>query len=132
MQRGGKDLLKSIQMKAKQVSESSGMSERMSLTSTPKVSPMPDTGAYASIKKMNSTSVTPIQESGYEKKLKDRLLESVETLGVTKEYFNATSSLFTLYTMGALTESVMDSLSMEDIREIKGIIREFKSVIDSY
>ena len=67
-----------------------------------------------------------------ENRLLSRLCESVETLGVTKEYFNAVSSLFTLYTMDSLNESLMDSISREDLREIKGIIREFKSAIDAY
>jgi hypothetical protein len=34
--------------------------------------------------------------------------------------------------MGALTEGVMDSISREDLREIKGIVREFKNTLDSY
>ena len=88
------------------------------------------------MKKSNTVSSESIikETSSYnfEHMLYDRLTESIESVGETKEYFNATSSLFTLYALGKLNENVMDSISREDIREIKGIIREFKSIIDSY
>lgn len=128
IQRGNPNILKSIQQKAKQVSESSGISQSMSVTNPIKPS-YPEAGAYVSIQKKNQV---PVTESFPEKRLVDRLMESVETLSSTKEYFNAVSSLFTLYAMGKLTEGVIDTISREDLREIKGIIREFKGTIDSY
>lgn len=76
-----------------------------------------------------------VQESvpyNFQKKLLDRLTESVETVADTKEYFNATSSLFTLYAMGKLNESVLNKINEEDLREIRGIIREFKGILDRF
>lgn len=144
--RGNPSLLKSIQSSAKKVSEHNGISESSIISNNPiHVSPVSrvdygSTGAYASMMKRNqkeidrSVSTTNhVNESiNFELKLYERLTESVESVGETKEYFNATSSLFTLYALGKLNESTMSSLSIEDLREIKGIVREFKSIIDSY
>lgn len=135
VQRGNPNLLKSIQKSAKKVSESRGVSSGMKIN-TPTPQSIPEAGAFASIQKMNSThnmnKRVYVTEGGNEKRLKDRLLESVEMLGTTGEYFNATSSLLSLYAMGELTEGVMRTISREDLNEIKGIIREFKSMLDSY
>jgi hypothetical protein len=140
IQRGNPSILKSIQAQAKKVSQANGLSSTS--ISTPQPVSIPEAGAFASMQKRNASVGMPqqtipkpvqrITEASPEKRLKDRLLESVETLGATKEYFNATSSLLTLYAMGALTEGVMDSISREDLREIKGIVREFKNTLDSY
>lgn len=62
----------------------------------------------------------------------DRLISSIELLGTTKEYFNAVQSMLSLYALGYLDDSVLDKLSREDIKEIKGIVREFKSILDEY
>lgn len=138
IQRGNPSLMKSIQMGAKKVSESKGISGNILAEKQPINPQIPEAGAFASMQRMKNAntvrenSISKNENISSEKRLYERLTESVETLPMTKEYFNATSSLFTLYTMGKLTEGLMDSLSREDLREIKGIIREFKSVIDSY
>ena len=143
--RGNPLLLKSLQASAKQVSKQNGISN-LNVIGESKIQVKPinntqldynSTGAYASMMKKNNTvsSESIIKETSsynFEHMLYDRLTESIESVGETKEYFNATSSLFTLYALGKLNENVMDSISREDIREIKGIIREFKSIIDSY
>ena len=143
-QRGNPNLLKELQAGAQKVSEQKGIRQ------VEKKSPIQEGGAFNSIQRQlqeqmgkfaptSSISVSipsqrPVQLSeGYlGGKLLERLNESVETLGTTKEYFNATQSLFTLYTLGKLNEGLMNTISREDLREIKGIVREFKSVIDSY
>ena len=143
--RGNPLLLKSLQASAKQVSKQNGISN-LNVIGESKIQVKPinnaqldynSTGAYASMMKKSNTvsSESIIKETSsynFEHMLYDRLTESIESVGETKEYFNATSSLFTLYALGKLNENVMDSISREDIREIKGIIREFKSIIDSY
>ena len=143
--RGNPLLLKSLQASAKQVSKQNGISN-LNVIGESKIQVKPinntqldynSTGAYASMMKKNNTvsSESIIKETSsynFEHMLYDRLTESIESVGETKEYFNATSSLFTLYALGKLNENVMDSISREDIREIKGIIREFKSIIHSY
>ena len=143
IQRGNPNILKSIQKSAKKVSESNGLSNT-SIVDPRSISPIPvsipEGGAFASMQKLKQTNEVQrssnnrmnIFENVAEKRLKERLLESVETLGATKEYFNAASSLFTLYAMGELTEGVMSSLDKEDLCEIRGIIKEFKNAIDSY
>lgn len=149
-QRGNPSLLKSIQQSAKKVSESNGISnsniiqpiERAGITPIPlneedimrqmseKMSPAPLT--------LNNTyPQRPVRENSiggydFQKTLFDKLTESVQTVGETKEYFNAVSSLFTLYALGKLDEGVLKHISREDLREIRGIIREFKSVIDTH
>lgn len=136
IQRGNTDIMKSIQRKAKQVSEARGISSAQTHNVAQNISldsVMHEAGAFASMNRRNNPVHTPVSNAPiHEKKLMDRLLESVETLESTKEYFNAVSSLFTLYAMGSLTEGVMGSISESDMREIKGIVREFKSMIDSY
>lgn len=150
IQRGTPNLLKSIQQSAKKVSESKGISESMSLNGNVRPS-TPEAGAYASIQKMNipetgafasmqRVNATPVpgpsnvvpRRMNESKLLKDRLFESVETLGTTGEYFNAASSLLTLYALGELTEGVLNTMSREDLNEVRGIIREFKGILDSY
>ena len=138
IQRGNPGLLKSIQQSAKKVSESNGLANTTINPVNSNVQmPVSGGGAFASMQKLNNSLVetSNINKGNLsfpEKRLRERLLESVETLESTKEYFNAASSLFTLYVMGELTEGVMSSLSREDLREIKGIIKEFKNAVDSY
>lgn len=135
IQRGNTDIMKSIQKKAKQVSEARGFSSTPSNVSTAYVEKVAyEAGAFASMNRRNSVHNTPVAHSISipEKMLVNRLLESVETLSSTKEYFNATSSLFTLYATGSLTDGIMESISKSDLKEIKGIVKEFKSMLDSY
>ena len=141
IQRGSPGLLRSIQQGAKNVSKANGISKE---DSKPIIK---EGGAYNSImnrlplnnSQVSMPSIGPakrsvgIKESGSsEKRLKERLLESVETLSYNKEYFNAVSSLFTLYSMDALTEGVLNSLGREDLREIKGIIGEFAKTLEKF
>ena len=62
----------------------------------------------------------------------DRLVDNIEMLNTTKEYFNALQSMLSLYALGYLDNNVLDKLSREDLKELKGILREFKSIIDEY
>lgn len=148
--RGNPSIMKDIANKAKAISESNGLSKIGGITPAP----VQEGGAYASMMAMrraqNNPQPTPIlpnvpgsgqtipsvgvnlSEGVLGKKLQERLLESVETLSTTKEYFNATSSLFTLYSMGMLTEGVMQTISEEDLKEIKALIKEFKLGLDKY
>ena len=150
--RGSPDLLKSIQRGAKSVSENRGISQ--------KEVPVPEGGAFNSLKRtqesvankissqvnsfmgnMNvqgnshtasSQSNTRIIQENVKFDYMSKLYESIYTLQDTREYFNAISSMFSLYAMGKLDESVFSNLSREDMREIKGIVREFKSILDVY
>lgn len=150
--RGNPDLLKSIQMGAKSVSESRGISK--------KEVPVPEGGAFNSLKRtqesvankissqvnsfmgnmnvqgnsptVSSPSNTGIIQENIKFDYMSKLYESIYTLHDTREYFNAISSMFSLYAMGKLDESVLSNLSREDMREIKGIVREFKSILDVY
>lgn len=144
IQRGNPGIMRSIQQKAKQISESNGMASVGSIANAKPPEMAPQGGAYATMMKAKESS-TPssapsrdrisvnerISSPNPDRRLMDRLLESVETLSYSKEYFNATSSLLTLYAMGKLTEGVLNTLSREDLREIKGIIREFKETLDN-
>jgi hypothetical protein len=149
-QRGGSDLLKSIREGAKKVSESREMqstmdSLRFDRPSASRQTSIPEGGAAASLQRMTSTpspvytpstsaskTSSPLLENYSEKAFINHLLESVSTLGSTKEYFGAINSLFTLYAMDKLSEGVLDSISRGDLREIKSIIKDFSNVLDSY
>lgn len=146
MERGNPNLLKALREGAKKVSESNGISD-MTITGKSQINPLKDSmtlqtneaGAYASIQRINQITVPKdsaksisVNENVRYVPIEQRLFESVETLGDTKEYYNAVSSLFTLHTLGKLNEGLMDSISRDDLREIKSIIREFKDAIDSY
>ena len=64
--------------------------------------------------------------SGYEDSLKD----SIKLLSYNKEYSNALLSLIKLYLMDMLDKSILNSISYEDLGEIKSIIREFMMYLD--
>lgn len=131
-QRGNsKDLFNTLQHKSKPVP----------VTPIQQTTMIPEGGAAASLRRAaipqtssqsNSNQTSQILESYSEQAFVNHLLESVSTLGSTKEYFNAINSLFTLYAMNKLTEGVLDSLSRGDLREIKEIVKEFSSLLDSY
>lgn len=85
----------------------------------------------------SSVSSTPVQSVGsmkfdFTRSYMDRLIDNIELLSSTKEYFNALQSLLSLYALGYLDDNVLDKLSREDLKEIKGIVREFKSILDEY
>lgn len=156
IQRGNPSIMKAIQQEAKTISESNGIAQPVI---KPQVV---EGGAAASIKRMNMPSniqnqmnemfgsnaqVAPGMSVGnvsvatntsgnlkfdFTKSALERLLDSVELSTVTKEYVNTTQALFSLYALGYLDDTVLDKLSREDINEIKGIVREFKSILDSY
>lgn len=148
IQRGNPGIMRSIQQKAKKISESNGNASigEPSVPSPAKPAVYESQGgAYASMQRrqaLDAVSTEPVMKrpqitersvsSVGSVKLLDRLMESVETLPYNKEYFNATSSLFTLYSMGELTEGVLRGLSREDLKEIRGIIREFKETLEAY
>lgn len=64
--------------------------------------------------------------SGYEDSLKD----SIKLLSYNKEYSNALLSLIKLYLMDMLDKNILNSISYEDLGEIKSIIREFMMYLD--
>lgn len=64
--------------------------------------------------------------SGYEDSLKD----SIKLLSYNKEYSNALLSLIKLYLMDMLDKNILNSISYEDLGEIKSIIREFIMYLD--
>jgi len=151
-QRGGTGLLESIQRGAKRISDHNPLIDSLQfdkpMSSQPDkpVSPSQviEGGAAYTIRNMGARSAPPVSrslqsskpsliiENYSEKAFLNHLLESVSTLGSTKEYFNALNSLFTLYAMGNLTEGVLDSISRGDLREIKGILKDFSSLLESY
>lgn len=138
--RGNPNLMKTIQESAAKVSKANGINTQTVLPSVP-----PQGGAAFSIQKSkkvldsvnipessNMSSTLLHRGFDFEKSLKLHLLEAIEVLPSSKEYFNAVQSLITLYALGDLTEGVMRKLSREDLNEIKGIINEFKSLLDSF
>lgn len=142
-QRGNSALMKKLQQGAKSISVNNPVVQNLSFDKPAMPSHqvlIPETGAASTIKNMGlnvpvshmNPTVKPITENFSEKMFLNHLLESVSTLGSTKEYFNAINSMFTLYAMGQLTEGVLDSLSRGDLREIKGIVKEFSNILDSY
>ena len=158
--RGSPDLLKSIQKGAKSVSESRGISspveERIpeggaynSIRRTQEalsekinsqvthtfgnIAPVGqnNTAGFVAYSDTNRVVNKPVSDNvGFN--YLTRLYDSLYTLSDTKEYFNAVSSLFSLYAMGKLDDGVFSHMSRDDIREIKGIVREFKSMLDVY
>lgn len=73
-----------------------------------------------------------IDELFYKKTLYVIMLETIKTLKDTKEYYNATNALFTLFMLGKLNEGLMQSIDTDDLEEIRGIVKEFKFILDSY
>lgn len=145
-QRGNPVLLKRLQERAKQVSQSNGISD-FSIQGNSQINTKPIIdnysnmgGAYNSLMNRNKQSVVENRSinnssSGafdFEKRYYSRLMESVQMVKDTKEYFSATSALFDLYAMDKLTEGVVNTLSIEDLREIKSIVRDFKSVLERF
>ena len=138
--RGSESLLKAIQSGAKKVSESNGISK-------PQEVQIPENiqgGAAYSVQRQqagvksslvnNSVLEAPKinKRFDFEKSVNSRIIESIETLSVSKEYFNALQSMFTLYALGSLTEGVMRKITNEDLNELKGILNDFKSILDSF
>lgn len=158
---GNTNILKEIREASKKVSEEIGLSESMRIfPEQPKIDES-KLGAAASIQKMNipqeqqqmlqgmfGSLREPVQESNVQsvpqvkgsgqvkfdfiKSASERLIDNIDMLGATKEYFNALQSLLSLYALGYLDDTVLDKISREDLKEIKGILREFKSIIDEY
>ena len=66
------------------------------------------------------------------KSFDEMLRGNLAMLSITKEYHSALISLFNLYAMDKLTDNVLTGLGYEDLREIKGILREFTALLDDY
>ena len=144
IQRGNPGILKKIQEEAKKVSVANGINKE-----TPK-QPVIEGGAYNSIKRQfssnftNNVSVkepvippqpTPINKVvnyNFDKNYFGRLEDSIHTVGATKEYYNAIQALFSLYSVDKLSDNTLGSLSVEDLNEIKGIVRDFLNLLNSY
>ncbi len=149
IQRGNPGILKKIQEEAKKVSVANGINKE-----TPK-QPVIEGGAYNSIRKQFSSNFTnsvsvkddviypkynPAPVSTFNSKVsynfdKDyfgRLEDSIHTVGATKEYYNAVQALFSLYSVDKLSDNTLGSLNLEDLNEIRGIVRDFLNLLNSY
>lgn len=154
--RGGTSVLSAIREGAKHVSEQNGIAT-MKLVDDSVVKHSIEEAFGVMPNSTNSTntmssqtpftnSVTPqstinprIEGKGsvnvsnaFEDKLVNKLQKCIETLADTGEYYNAVDALFTLHTMGALTDGVVDSITRRDLKEIKSIVKEFKDIVDSF
>ncbi len=151
--RGGTSVLSAIREGAKHVSEQNGIAT-MKLVDDSAVKHsieeafgvMPNSTNTMSSQTPFTNSVTPqstinprIEGKGsvnvsnaFEDKLVNKLQKCIETLADTGEYYNAVDALFTLHTMGALTDGVVDSITRRDLKEIKSIVKEFKDIVDAF
>lgn len=151
--RGGTSVLSAIRDGAKHVSEQNGIAT-MKLVDDSAVKHsieeafgvMPNSTNIMSSQTPFTNSVTPqstinsrVEGKGsvnvsnaFEDKLVNKLQKCIETLADTGEYYNAVDALFTLHTMGALTDGVVDSITRRDLKEIKSIVKEFKDIVDSF
>lgn len=151
--RGGTSVLSAIREGAKHVSEQNGIATmKLVDDSTVKHSieeafgVMPNSTNTMSSQTPFTNSVTPQStinprvegksgvnvSNAFEDKLVHKLQKCIETLADTGEYYNAVDALFTLHTMGALTDGVVDSITRRDLKEIKSIVKEFKDIVDSF
>jgi hypothetical protein len=151
--RGGTSVLSAIREGAKHVSEQNGIAT-MKLVDDSAVKHsieeafgvMPNSTNTMSSQTPFTNSVTPqstinprVEGKGsvnvsnaFEDKLVNKLQKCIETLADTGEYYNAVDALFTLHTMGALTDGVVDSITRRDLKEIKSIVKEFKDIVDAF
>lgn len=151
--RGGTSVLSAIREGAKHVSEQNGIAT-MKLVDDSAVKHsieeafgvMPNSTNTMSSQTPFTNSVTPQSminprvegksgvnvSNAFEDKLVNKLQKCIETLADTGEYYNAVDALFTLHTMGALTDGVVDSITRRDLKEIKSIVKEFKDIVDSF
>ena len=156
--RGGKSILSAIREGAKHVSEQNGIANMKlvddatvqnsiqeafgHIPNSSDTSQVPFTNSYTQVQSTinpvvrnnvssQSTKVS-LNTNAFEDKLVTKLQKCVETLSDTGEYYNAVDALFTLYTMGALTDGVVDSITRRDLKEIKSIVSEFKDMVDSF
>lgn len=158
---GNTNLLREIQQASKKVSQETGLAEAMKIYPDPVKVDESKLGAAASLglnkrarisedaQKMlqgmfsSPVSGSRIKESGitgdsgnikfsFAKSSLNRLIDDIELLSNTKEYFNALQSLISLYAMGYLDSAVLDKIPREDLNEIRGILREFKAILDEY
>lgn len=151
--RGGTSVLSAIREGAKHVSEQNGIAT-MKLVDDSAVKHsieeafgvMPNSTNTMSSQTPFTNSVTPQStinprvegksgvnvSNAFEDKLVNKLQKCIETLADTSEYYNAVDALFTLHTMGALTDGVVDSITRRDLKEIKSIVKEFKDIVDSF
>ena len=156
IQRGNPSIMSKIQKSAKAISESNGLATPMYQQNQNGIrrdtSPLPNNinemfGAGNSAVDSNLVSgrVTimdnagPVQQKSqrssnidYESSMITRVLNTLDTLSDTKEYFNAIQDLLALYVSGNLNDKILSRISSEDLSEIKSILREFKYIIDSY
>lgn len=151
--RGGTSVLSAIREGAKHVSEQNGIAT-MKLVDDSAVKHsieeafgvMPNSTDTMSSQTPLTNSVTPQStinprvegksgvnvSNAFEGKLVNKLQKCIETLADTGEYYNAVDALFTLHTMGALTDGVVDSITRRDLKEIKSIVKEFKDIVDAF
>lgn len=151
--RGGTSVLSAIREGAKHVSEQNGIAT-MKLVDDSAVKHgieeafgvMPNSTNTMSSQTPFTNSVTPQStinprvegksgvnvSNAFEDKLVNKLQKCIETLADTGEYYNAVDALFTLHTMGALTDGVVDSITRRDLKEIKSIVKEFKDIVDAF
>ena len=144
IQRGNPNIMKNIQKGAKAISESNGLAKPMFSNPAEKdTSPLPNNinEMFSSTTNANLVSndvsvkqqVQRVSESkiDYESSMITRVLNTLDTLSDTKEYFNAIQDLMALYVSGKLNDRILARFSDEDLNEIKGILNEFKGIIDN-
>ena len=143
IQRGNPNIMQNIRKGAKAISESNGLAKPMFAQPVKKdSSPLSNNisemfGGTNSNLVSNTVSVSqPVQRVSeskidYESSMITRVLNTLDTLSDTKEYFNAIQDLMALYVSGKLNDRILARISDEDLNEIKGILNEFKDIIDN-
>jgi hypothetical protein len=151
VQRGNPSIMSKIRESAKAVSESKGLDKPLYQNATQmsrSAQSLPSnisemfgssnsvdsnlSSRRVSIKDDVIKSTNSTKKIDYESSMITRVLTSLDTLSDTKEYFNAIQDLLALYVSGNLDDKVLSRISLEDLSEIKSILREFKYIIDSY
>lgn len=147
IQRGNPSIMSKIRENAKAVSVASGYDKPLLVSgNTPVRDTTPIPGNITEMfngtnSNLVSNTVSPVKQPTFigesnkvdlGKSMIERVYNNLDTLSDTKEYFNAIQDLLALYVSGNLNKDVLSRISDEDMREIKGVVREFKAIIDAY
>lgn len=133
-------ILKAIQQKSHQISESTGgvvkpiptYGDTSNVQSVPQPKPV-NKEQMNNIQQVFGSSFTnassTINQSGnihfdFTKSQLERLMDSIESLSVTKEYVNAIQSILTLYAIGSLDDDIVEKISDEDAKEIRDVLKD--------
>jgi len=79
--------------------------------------------------KIDNSNINNISQNGvlhfdFSKSQLDRSMDAIESLSVTKEYINAIQSIITLYAIGSLDDDILDKISDEDAKEIRDVLKD--------